>query len=453
MVATDGKSLREATPRSSQADLDLPADRDPVAVICTQNETRLPELLGIRTQRLAESPFSYYRGAAAQMSSDLNAVRSAGPVVLSCADAHLGNFGFFASRERSLVFDLNDFDEAEYAPFEWDVKRLAASAHLSAQVHGLSEEAGHAAAFASVKGYQERLAALMEQTALDRFYAIVDADTMLRAIEARGRGKDKATAKAMKKARSRTGEKALKKFATETSDSGLRIVDQPPLTEHFDEAGIDVETLFAEYRQTARTDVMMLLRQFSVADSVLRVVGVGSVGTRCFLVLLSGPGEESMLLQVKEAQESVVTAFGGQLPFSDRPEGKIISSEGERVVRAQTVLQSVSDPFLGWNTFNGRDYYWRQFRDMKGSYDLATLDATQLESYSRLCGEVLARAHSQSPEARLVVEYLGNSDTFATAVSEWARKYAEVVTADHAQLVEAAKSGKYPLLGEWAEEG
>ena len=446
MDQSDGRALRKDTPRSRHAELLLPADRDPVGVICRQNESRLPELLGIRTQRLAESPFSYYRGAAAQMAIDLAAGTTTGPVVLSSADAHVGNFGFFASRERSLVFDLNDFDEAEFAPFEWDVKRLAASAFLSAQVHGLGDDVGRSAAFAAVRGYQDRLAALMAVTALDRFYAIVDSDTMLKAIS--GKGHRKATTKAMKKARSRTGEKALQKFATETSSSGLRIVDQPPLTRHFDEQGIDVAGIFAEYRQTARTDVAVLLRQYGVADSVLRVVGVGSVGTRCFLVLLTGPDDESLLLQVKEAQESVVSAFGGLPKFSSHPEGQRLSSEGERVVRSQLVLQSVSDPFLGWTTYEGRDYYWRQFRDMKGSYDLAELDATQFDGYSRLCGEVLARAHSQSPQARLVDGYLGTSDSFATAVAAWAEKYAEVVTADHALLVEAAKSGKEPLLGE-----
>ena len=446
MDVADGRSLREATPRSSHAELDLPPDRDPGGVICRQNESRLPDLLGIRTQRLAESPFSYFRGAAAQMAVDLAAGVTTGPVVLSSGDAHVGNFGFFASKERSLIFDLNDFDEAEFAPFEWDVKRLAASAFLSAQVHGLGEEAGRRAAFAAVKGYQYRMGAQMAVTALDRFYSIVDSDTLLAAIS--GEHHHTATKKAMKKARSRTGEKALKKFATESSDSGLRIVDQPPLTRHLDDPSIDVEKLFAEYRRTARTDVAVLLEQFEVADSVLRVVGVGSVGTRCFLVLVTGPDGEPLLLQVKEAQESVVSAFGGQPKFSDHPEGQRITSEGERVVRAQLVLQSVSDPFLGWTTFRGSGYYWRQFRDMKGSYDLAALTAPQLEAYSRLCGEVLARAHSQSPGARLIAEYLGTSDTFATAVAVWAEKYAEVVTADHGLLVEAAKSGEYPLLGD-----
>ncbi len=205
------------------------------------------------------------------MAVDLAAGVTTGPVVLSSGDAHVGNFGFFASKERSLIFDLNDFDEAEFAPFEWDVKRLAASAFLSAQVHGLGEKAGRAAAFAAVKGYQDRLAAQMAQTALDRFYAIVDSDTMLAAIS--GQHHHTATKKAMKKARDRTGEKALKKFATESTGSGLRIVDQPPLTRHLDDPSIDVGRLFAEYRRTARTDVAVLAR-------AVRGGGFGSAGRR-----------------------------------------------------------------------------------------------------------------------------------------------------------------------------
>jgi uncharacterized protein (DUF2252 family) len=446
-----GRELREAVPRRTHAELRLP-DRDPVAVVAEQNADRIPELVPLRVGRMLESPFAWYRGTAATMAADLRAAPRTGVTVVACGDAHVANFGLFASPERRVVFDLNDFDEAGDGPWEWDVKRLAASMHVAGRDKGMTEEQCGEAARLAVRGYREALDEALSLGALERFAFQVEVEAVEPMLEDAGREELRRT---VRKAQRRTSEQVVRRITTRTADGRMRIVDQPPVTQHVDHATPEqVATLFERYREPLRADVRALLGQFSLVDHVLRVVGVGSVGTRCYLVLLEGPAGEPLVLQVKEAVPSVLATYGGMadaLPAGLVPAGDV-PAQGRRVVAAQRILQAHSDPFLGWTTvdagegFTGRrvDFYWRQFRDMKGSVELDRLTPVQLARYGGFCGRVLARAHSQSPGARVVHGYLGRSEAFDDAVAAWARAYADVVEQDHARLGAAVARGALP---------
>jgi uncharacterized protein (DUF2252 family) len=446
-----GRELREAVPRRTHAELRLP-DRDPVAVVAEQNADRIPALVPLRVGRMLESPFAWYRGTAATMAADLRAAPRTGVTVVACGDAHVANFGLFASPERRVVFDLNDFDEAGDGPWEWDVKRLAASMHVAGRDKGMTEEQCGEAARLAVRGYREALDEALSLGALERFAFQVEVEAVEPMLEDAGREELRRT---VRKAQRRTSEQVVRRITTRTADGRMRIVDQPPVTQHVDHATPEqVATLFERYREPLRADVRALLGQFSLVDHVLRVVGVGSVGTRCYLVLLEGPAGEPLVLQVKEAVPSVLATYGGMadaLPAGLVPAGDV-PAQGRRVVAAQRILQAHSDPFLGWTTvdagegFTGRrvDFYWRQFRDMKGSVELDRLTPVQLARYGGFCGRVLARAHSQSPGARVVHGYLGRSEAFDDAVAAWARAYADVVEQDHARLGAAVARGALP---------
>lgn len=447
-----GKELRSTIARSAHAAVG-PAERDPVAILATQHASRLAGLIPVRIGRMLQSPFAYYRGTAAVMAHDLSTGPRTGVEVVSCGDAHVSNFGLFASPERRLLFDLNDFDEAGNAPWEWDVKRLAASVYVGGRDIGMSEAACTDAAEAAVRAYRESLARLYELSALERYYYQVDAEQLTGLTAAGNRA---VVRKTVKKARSRTSEQVLAKIVTTEADGRWRIADQPPITRHVDHATVaELQLLFERYRATLRQDVALLLSQFTLADFVLRVVGVGSVGTRCYVIMFVGPQNEPLFLQAKEAQPSVLATYGG-LPDA-LPDGVPGTGEphtqGHRVVAAQRILQAQSDPFLGWITgWAGEaanrprvDYYWRQFRDMKGSVDLATLTPAQFTAYGVLCGGLLARAHSQSPGGAVVRGYLGQSDAFDRAVARWSRGYADQCEADYAALAAAVQSGRLPV--------
>lgn len=451
-----GRELRRTRPRSEQHTLLLPADRDPVGILQEQNARRLPELVPVRMGRMLQSPFSYYRGTAGPMAYDLSAGPSTDLRVVSCGDAHVSNFGFFASPERALLFDLNDFDEGAVAPWEWDLKRLAASVYIGGRDAGLTEEQCGEATRVATLGYQNSLAKLMKLTALERFYMQVNIEQLSGFITDPS-GK-KLARRTVKKAKGRTSDQVLSKMTTQL-DCGRRvIVDQPPITQHV--TTIPMQELagsYAGYMASLREDTAVLLSQFDMVDFVLRVVGVGSVGTRCYVVLFEGPAGEPLFLQVKEATTSVLVRYGG---MPDVVEGAVkqdgryrltkvpIRSQGHRVVAVQRVLQAQSDPFLGWHetTANeGSFYYFRQFRDMKGSVDLGALNATQFTRYGEACGALLARAHSQSPQAHAVTGYLGSSGKFAKSIAQWAKQYADQCEKDFETLGAAAKNGIVPM--------
>ena len=443
-----GRDRRKAMSRSAHAELRLP-ERDPVAVIEEQNASRLADLVPVRIGRMLQSPFTYYRGTAGVMARDLAGGVDTGVWVVSCGDAHVSNFGLFASPERRVVFDLNDFDEAGDAPWEWDLKRLVASVHVGARDLGASEDACADACRLTVAAYRTSLGDLYETTALDRYYRTVDVD----ALADRLSDDDlPVLERTVRKARRRTSDQVLEKLEFADIDGRRRIVDQPPIVQHVEHASLDeLDALFQRYRSVVREDIAVVLDQFRLVDYVLRVVGVGSVGTRCYLLLFEGPGGEPLVLQAKEAQASVLATYGGMhdgLPAGLGPEDHI---QGHRVVAGQRILQAQSDPFLGWiegwagdDRDRRVDYYWRQFRDMKGSVDVGRLSVDQFARYGTLCGALLARAHSQSSGGAVICGYLGRSERFDEAVAAWARAYADVCEADHDALAAAVRRGRLP---------
>lgn len=445
-----GRAARSRLRRSDQGTLLLPADRNPVALIADQNRTRLPELVPVRIGRMLQSPFAFYRGTAAVMAADLRDAPTTGLDVVACGDAHISNFGFYASPERDLVFDLNDFDEAAVAPWEWDVRRLVASVHVGGRDVGLTEEQCREATTHAAATYREILAQALTVSATQRYFARADDSLVARELGKAGR---KTVTKAAAKARGRTSDQVTRKLTTRHEDGGVRIVDQPPVLRHLEGVQLEhVAGIYDDYRRTVREDIAFLLTQYRLVDFALRVVGVGSVGTRCFLVALEGMSGEMLFLQVKEAQESVLVSHGGRPARVPGHGAETITSHGHRVVAAQRVLQSSSDPFLGWVTVHRDarhemrardvDYYWRQFRDMKGSIDPSTLDADQLRLYGGLCAGLLARAHAQSPAALAISGYLGSSDRFALASARWAAGCADVAEDDFAALDRAVRQGR-----------
>lgn len=445
-----GKKLRGSLPRAAQADF-AALDRDPVSILQDQNRSRLPELVPVRIGRMLQSPFAYYRGTASVMAADLAQNQHTGVLLPSCGDAHISNFGLFASAERQLIFDLNDFDEAGLAPWEWDLKRLAASVMVGARDNSMSEEQATSATRSAVASYRQTLLRLMALTALERYYFQVNTDGVQDQLNS---DEQKLLRKASQKARGRTSEQVLGKIVARHEDGVSRIVDQPPIMRHVPHAEPhEFARLFQEYSGTVRPDIAVLLQQFTLVDYVLRVVGVGSVGTRCYVMLLEGPAGEPLFLQAKEAPPSVLQVYGGMpsgLPPGVDPHRG--GSEGHRVVANQKILQASSDPFLGWiQGFAGDDgdrrrvdYYWRQFRDMKGSVETNGLSAANFTSYVEWCARLLARAHSQTGAGAAAAGYLGRSERFDEAIVAWSASYADQCEKDYAALQSAVKTGRMP---------
>jgi uncharacterized protein (DUF2252 family) len=441
-----GKAARQTVPWNAHAEF-RPPQRDPVLIIEEQNAERVPDLVPVRIGRMLESPFAFYRGSAAVMSQDLATEPVTGHRVMACGDAHLANFGLYASPERRLVFDLNDFDEAFPGPWEWDVKRLAASVWLMGRNNSHSEDGCRSATAAAVQSYRETLRQLYEMTATERYFYQVEADALAvaNAKDSRIIG---ATAA---KARRRTSEQLLSELTVSTVNGQAAIADQPPIVRHPETKDLEAvkDLYFREYRDTLRADTGLLLEQYRLVDYALRIVGVGSVGTRCWILLLLGPASEPLFLQAKEASPSVLATHGG-VTGTRRDVLEAITSRGQgyRVVSAQRILQAQSDPFLGWvasaTGLDGRkrDFYVRQFRDMKGSFKLAEFTPGQAALYARLCGRLLARGHAQSPGSAYIAGYLGKSDGFDQAICGWARQYADQAERDHQALALAARSGR-----------
>lgn len=439
-----GKSLRSRAGRS-EAGRFAPGSRDPIGIIEDQNRNRLQDLVPVRIGRMLESPFAYYRGTAGPMAADLAGEPRSGLLVTGCGDAHIANFGLFAAPDRRIIFDMNDFDEAGPCPWEWDVKRMACSIELAARDRGFSSEQTGAAVLSALRSYREAMSALANMSAIDRFYSRVEMESLIAGARTK-RGR-KALEKGIKKASKKTSERVLEKITVETESGQRKIIAQPPILQPIEGLDEMVERGFRRYLGTVQADRALLLSQFRLVDYALRVVGVGSVGTRCFILLLLSPKGAPLFLQLKEAGPSVLETYGGIAPrplvgLGDRDS----AMAGYRVVSSQQVLQAASDPFLGWVRGDaGVDYYVRQFRDMKGSADFSTMEAGQLENYGALCGGLLARGHSQSPGAIGIAAYLGKSDRFDRAVAKWSRAYADQTEKDFEAFEEAAERGRFPV--------
>lgn len=426
-----GRALRSGCPRNSHGDLALSPDRDPLAVIERTESGRLPDLLPVRAERMSESEFAFFRGTADVMAADLAAGSSSGINLVICGDAHVANFGLYATPERRLVFDLNDFDEAWVGSWEWDVKRLAVSVDLVLREKA-ADAAARAEAVASVVGvYRDALHMRVRESSLDRYFSSVDADWLLDAART---GETASIERSLRRARRRTSEQVLAKITTEGPERDHRIVHDPPVLMPLGHDALEeIRERFDEYLTTLRPDRALLMSQFRVVHAARRVVGVGSVGTRCAIVLLEGPTGAPLILQIKEAGRSVLAV----------PEQADLAGDGYRVVTCQQILQSASDPFLGWSSSSaGHNYYWRQFRDMKGDLDLPRMKAREVVRYGRLCASLLARAHSQSPNSAAVSGYLGRGDVFSAAIARWAGAYSDVVAADHRVHLAAVAAGR-----------
>lgn len=431
--AERGRTARKRVGRSAHA-LWIPSvdRRDPVAVLERQGRDRLPELLPIRYGRMSASPFAFLRGAAAVMAADLAAQPHTGLTVQLCGDAHLLNFGLYASPERALLFDLNDFDETFPGPFEWDVKRLAASIAVAARENGHSEAKAHRAAREATAAYRTAMRRLARMGELAVWYESVDADSLLPLV--RSDRHRRRVESSLTRARRRTSLQALGKL-TEIVDGRHRIITDPPLLEPAgapDTAGL--RKIFSDYRSTLSEERRLLLDRYRFVDAARKVVGVGSVGTRCFIVLLAGrDADDPLFLQIKEARASVLEEH--------LPHGPYVHP-GRRVVAGQRLLQAASDIFLGWMSGpQGRAFYWRQLRDMKGSADVVGMPAADLTAYARLCGTTLARAHARSGDRIAIAAYLGSAETFDHAIADFALTYATRTTADHTALAAAIAAG------------
>ncbi|MEU2260694.1 DUF2252 domain-containing protein [Streptomyces sp. NPDC019645] len=427
-----GRAARKEVPRSSHGRWIPAADRpDPLAVLEAQARTREPDLVPVRYGRMAVSPFTYLRGAPAVMAADLAVQRSTGLRVQLCGDAHLLNFGVFASPERTLLFDLNDFDETLPGPFEWDVKRLVASVAVAARDNGEPDAGARRAARAAAESYRLSMRRLSGLGELDVWYERISAEDLVPLVRDLERARIETQ---LAKARRRTSLQALEKL-TEVVGGRRRIVQDPPLLEAV--AGLDaasVRKILSDYRSTLPEDRRVLLDRYRFVEAARKVVGVGSVGTRCFVALMTGRDtEDPLFLQIKEAQRSVLEPH---LPKS------AYRHQGQRVVAGQRLLQAASDIFLGWVSGpGGRHFYWRQLRDMKGSADVATMSPTLLRDYAALCGRALARAHARSGERIAIAAYLGASDTFDRAMADFAVAYADRTVEDHQALRAAIESG------------
>jgi uncharacterized protein (DUF2252 family) len=470
-----GREAARLTPPSIHSGWKPVGDRpDPVVLLEAQNLTREQDLVPVRHGRMMVSPFTFYRGAAKIMAADLADTPVAGLDVQLCGDAHLSNFGLFASPERKLLFDLNDFDETLPGPFEYDVKRMVASFTIAARNNGFSKADARAATLAAVTAYREAMASFAQMGTMDVWYAHMDEDEVMSGVRgavaeaAKGKkgkkgkdgkdGKDgkeakragRGAEKTREKAHTRDSLQALSKLS-ELVDGKYQIVSQPPIvvperdlaaTYGFsaDEADQAIREQFRAYRATLQDDRRALLERFEIADMARKVVGVGSVGTRAFIVLLQGrDARDPLFLQIKEATASVLEEHLGRSNYRQH---------GERVVQGQRMMQAASDIYLGWTKGVDvrRHFYWRQLRDMKGSAVVETMVPVALNFYARICGWTLARAHARSGDPVAIAEYLGASDAFDQSITDFSLAYADQNEQDYQEFVNAVQSGRLQAL-------
>jgi len=427
-----GRKMRKKSPRQNLATL-APRTRDPLVILQEQNSTRIADLIPLRHERMSQSPFTFYRGTAAIMAADLAEDPHTGLLVASCGDAHLSNFGFYASPQRSLVFDLNDFDEAAWAPWEWDLKRLATSVILAAQSTNRDAQVAEQAVLETVLHYARALRASVSLSPVQRYYAHFDAEAGLTSLPSTSQ---KVLRKAIKQAKKRTGDRAVKKLTVLNENGVASFVQHPPEMTEMDQARKrQLHQLMQSYLESARPDIQQLLRHYRMQDVVRRVVGVGSVGTRCALVLLQDGEGHALLMQSKQASTSVLEQYGNIKQPRALTELVDAHGQGARVVAMQQILQAVSDPFLGHLKFDGLELYVRQFHDMKGGIETDELDDESFLVYARACAVTLARAHSQSPLTALISGYIGKGNAVAEALLEWGYNYAERANDDFATFV------------------
>jgi hypothetical protein len=442
-----GRAARVDVPRSSHADFQPAASRpDPVALLEQQAASRVPELVPIRYGRMLVSPFAFFRGGALLMANDLTATATSGIMVQLCGDAHLSNFGVFASPERRLVFDINDFDETHPGPWEWDVKRLLASVAIAGRENGFSTKQRRQILLATARRYRQAMRGLAERSHLEVWYAHIDTDKVFPMLaQALEKARRKRVAKDLDKARTRDNLQAFARL-TAMVDGERRIIADPPLVvpiadllpdrERAELAG-SIGKLLRTYQASLASDRRDLVAQYRFVDMARKVVGVGSVGTRAWIILMTGrDAHDPLILQVKEAQPSVLERF-------TQPGG--YAHEGERVVAGQRLMQATSDIFLGWQSIDGidgrrRDFYVRQLRDWKGSAPIEEMVPPGMKLYGELCGWTLARAHARSGDRIAIAAYLGSGDVFDQALAEFAEAYADQNDRDYRALRDAVAS-------------
>ncbi|MFY9690113.1 MAG: DUF2252 domain-containing protein [Candidatus Acidiferrales bacterium] len=429
-----GKALREKMPRTSHGEWKLPPGRrDPVEFLKHSDQGKLADLLPIRYGRMRESAFAFFRGAAALMASDLATTPATGIRVQACGDCHVANFGGFGSPERRLVFDINDFDETLPAPWEWDVKRLAASSVLASRELEFSKPHCADAARTAVRSYREHMREYAEMRALEAWYSQLDAEILIR--ESKTAATKDEWRRTEKAAKNQTAEHIFPSI-TRLENGRPRIIDQPPLIDHPPQMARHVRAMFERYRQTVPEERRVILDRYHIVDVARKVVGIGSVGTRCAVALLMTGPHDPLFLQFKEARTSVLAPYAGKSRYKN---------QGERVVTGQRMLQSASDAFLGWaRDDEGRDFYLRQLRDMRMKIDVEAMSRQDLFEYVEVCGWALARAHARTGDAAGIAGYLGKNDTFDAAIEKFAVAYADQTDRDHAALVKAIRARRLP---------
>jgi uncharacterized protein (DUF2252 family) len=432
-----GKALRQEVPRTAHAGWKAPHDRrDPIDLLVEANEGRIPDLIPVRFGRMMQSPFTFYRGAAMVMAADLASTAKSGLYVQACGDAHLLNFGGFATPERKIVFDINDLDETLPAPWEWDVKRLTASVVIAGQYLRLSETEAARAAKATVRAYREHMADYSSMRALEVWYDMIGVDEVMKGFndEARDRFKQRIEREQEKSSPEFVFPKLVEHRGTEP-----KFKDNPPLIFHPSaELTPGLTTGFREalarYRASLPDHVAVLFDRYHMCDLAVKAVGIGSVGTMCFVGLFIAADDDPLFLQVKEARPSVLEPYAGKTAYE---------SQGQRVINGQRLMQSASDIFLGWGTGNnGRDFYVRQLRDVKISAIIEDWNFDMLSEYGKLCGWALAKAHARSGDAAKIAGYMGASDVFDDAICEFAVEYADQNDRDYRAFIKAIREGR-----------
>lgn len=436
-LVEDGKQRRLKIPRESHAEWTPPKGRpDPVSIVLASNKGRQTELIPLRMSRMAASPFTFLRGAAAVMAWDLSTTPNIGHPVAMDGDAHLNNFGFYGTAQRDLIFDLNDFDEATYGPWEWDLKRLVASVNVAARENGMNRRERRASVIRCVEGYRTNAKRLQALPALDVWYlhAFLDRAQPLGKIDSKSQA---ILAKAMAKARLQSNTMLLNKIAEQRPNGSWQFKTDPSILTPINSATREkvIDGLNC-YTSSLLRERKSLLRKYHVVDVAHRVVGVGSVGTRAYLALLMGRGDhDPLFLQVKEATVPAHAPYLPKLPEE-------FSHQGKRVVTFQRALQASSDLLLGWTSIDRRPFYIRQMKDMKGGMPVEFLVGQQMSFYAFACGALLARAHARTGEPALIAGYCGNSDVLDEALADWAEAYGDQTVKDHAALVAAIQSGR-----------
>ncbi len=429
-----GKALRKQIPRTSYGRwAPQPGRPDPLAVLEDSNVGRLPNLIPVRFARMKKSAFTFFRGFPSMMAYDLGTGRPAtGIIVQSCGDCHLENFGIYATPERNVVFDINDFDETTPAPWEWDVERLAASIEIAARVNGFSGKQTSQAVLSAVSEYRHKMLECAQMTRLQCWYSRIDASDFLKQTgiwERRRAG--------LPRAAPDDSHELIAEQYTEGKGVGTKIVDKPPKLFHPPPDGEvigDAREVFERYKRSLRDDLQVLFGAYELKDLAIKVVGLGSVGTRCAVALMMANDEDALILQIKEARPSILAPYAGASRYENN---------GQRVVAGQLLMQSASDIFLGWSdSDDDHQFYIRQLSDMKWSANVSLMSAPELQSYAALCGQVLGVAHARSGSAHTIAGYLGSSSTFDAAIAEFAQRYAEQVLEDYEMFLHALETGR-----------